>query len=96
MLGVTLQRPLHFENGHAGLLARYKIDRGPTSRWQYPLRQLPKAQKDFGDPVVVTEIKQRLSALVRDLSLPCAARLDKLATDTVGLVYPYQPRQARN
>ena len=45
---------------------------------------------------MVADIQQRFSSLVRDLSLPCAARLDKLATDSVQLVYPYQPRQARN
>ena len=95
-LGVRLQRPLHFENGHVGLHATYKVDRGPTSRWQYPLRQLTKAQKDFGDPIVVADIQQRFATLVRDMSLPCAARLDKLAKDSVQLVYPYQPRQARN
>ena len=95
-LGVQIVRPLYFANGHAGLLTGYKIDRGPTSRWQYPLRQLTKAQKDFGDPIVVAEIKQRFASLARDLTLPCAARLDKLAEDSARLVYPHQKRPPQN
>ena len=52
--------------------------------------------KDFGDPIVVADIKARLADLSRDVTIPCAERLDKLTTETVRLVYPHQKKQKRN
>jgi len=91
-----LIRPLHFNNGHAGLLVTYRVDRGPPSRWQFVLRQITKSYKDFGDPVVVADVTKKFATLERDMTIPCAQRLDKLTSQSVGLVHPCHRRPARH
>jgi hypothetical protein len=60
------------------------------------LRQITKSHKDFGDPVIVADITKKFAALERDLTLPCAQRLDKLTAQSVNLVHPHHRRPARH
>ena len=94
--GCRLVRNVYHHNGHAGILASYRIDQGKPNRWQFVLRQITKAQKDFSDPVVIAEVTEKFKTLSLDMTLPAAARLDKLTDDAVLLVHPHKHKVSRN
>lgn len=90
-----LLRTVHHDNGHAGLLTGYFINRGAPNRWKFVLRQLAKRMQDFKIPEVTADFTEKFKKLVIDRSLPLAEQLDKLTCDTVQIVYPRRIKPAR-